>query len=393
MDKLVSIVVPVYNAEKYIMNCIEALRKQTYTDIEIILVDDGSSDASGKLCDEMQTEDARIKVVHKQNGGVSSARNCGVQIATGDYLMFADSDDFPDARWTERMVELAEHWNVNLVISGYRMVKNYNEAKVPIDHVKAFEPVWAMMREEFYQVLGYMMTFRETMFCPWNKLFETKIVKEHGILFPENMSYGEDFLFNLQYLEYCNGVIETREKLYNYIVQNPESLEAKYKTDLYENQYSLYCAAKKFMIEHHVYNGYNVSNLAYYYVNRTIASIKNLFHEENERTELESRKYVEEILQNPDLIESVYLLDMRENEEQAVFSDLMKAKRYTDVYDAMRNIEKFKKQDQSTVRYRKFPEQVSGWRWIPYTFKSIKKYGVVITTKRIIGKLQRKIRG
>ena len=126
MDKLVSIVVPVYNAEKYIMNCIEALRKQTYTDIEIILVDDGSSDASGKLCDEMQTEDARIKVVHKQNGGVSSARNCGVQIATGDYLMFADSDDFPDARWTERMVELAEHWNVNLVISGYRIVKNYN---------------------------------------------------------------------------------------------------------------------------------------------------------------------------------------------------------------------------------------------------------------------------
>lgn len=392
MDKLVSIVVPVYNAEKYIVNCVNALQRQIYTNLEIILVDDGSKDESAHICDMLEASDARIRVIHKQNGGVSTARNSGIEAATGYYLMFADSDDIVDSHWVSRMVELSEQWNVNLVISSYRMVKNYSEAKQPIDHKKAFEPVWAMTKEEFYDVLGYMMTFRETMFAPWNKLFLTEIVKKNDIKFPEDMCYGEDFLFNLQYLEYCNGVIETREQLYNYIVQNPESLEAQYKPDLYENQTRLYRAAKEFMIEHQVYKGFNVSNLAYYYVNRVIASVKNQHSEKNEKTELETRRYVESFFENRDVIESTFFVDLHENQDQIIFTDLVKAKQYEKIYDALRNVQEFKITNASTIRYKVIPESSYGWHWIPYTFKSIKKYGMVITSKRIMGKVKRKLR-
>lgn len=391
MKKLVSIVVPVYNAEKYITNCVQALQRQLYQNIEIILVDDGSIDESLRICNSLAEKDSRIRVVHKDNGGVGSARNCGIREAQGEYLVFCDSDDIADPYWVWRMVQLAEQWNVNFVICSYRMVKKCEEAKVPIQHQKPFEPVWAQTREEFFNVLAYMMAFRETMFQPWNKLFYTSIIKEHQIRFPEDMDYGEDFLFNIQYLEYCNGVVETREKLYNYIVQNPESLEKRYRPDLFENQTRLYKAAKDFLINHDAYSGFNVSNLSYYYVCRVVAAVKNQFHEKNNKCDLEIRKYVDKIVKDKEVIEAVFIADLHDNEEQSLFTDLIKGKQYDKVYDALKDIVVYRQQNESTVRYKVLPEQPWGWRWMPYTFKSIKQYGVVITFRRITGKIRRKL--
>ena len=95
MEKdLISIIIPVYNVEKYLKECVDSVRKQTYKNLEIILIDDGSKDNSGKLCDELAKEDNRIKVIHKENGGLSDARNVGIENATGEYIQFIDSDDF-----------------------------------------------------------------------------------------------------------------------------------------------------------------------------------------------------------------------------------------------------------------------------------------------------------
>lgn len=392
MDKLVSIVVPVYNAEKYIYNCVESIMKQVYKNLEIILVDDGSIDTSPLICDKLAQQDSRIKVIHKKNGGVSSARNAGIEMVTGEYLMFADSDDIVDGHWVARMVQLAELWNVNFVICTYRLCKTMYEAMIPINHEKAFEPVWAMSKEEFYSVLGYMMTFRETMFAPWNKLFVTSIVKEHKIQFPEDMSYGEDLLFNLKYLEYCNGVIETREQLYNYIMQNTDSLEAKYKPDLFENQTRLYKAVKQFMIEHNVYRGYNVSNISYYYTKRVLASIVNQFHEKNEKSSLNTRKYVESIVNDLEVQEAVSYADLHETELESCFTDMMRNHQYENIYDELLKIDSGMKERPANVRYKNQESMPYGIRWIPYTFKSIKKYGIFITFKRITGKISRKLR-
>ncbi|MGY3662873.1 MAG: glycosyltransferase family 2 protein [Roseburia sp. 1XD42-69] len=395
MEKLVSIVVPVYNAEKYITNCINALQKQIYPNIEIILVDDGSRDKSLEICNMFAVNDKRIKVVHKENGGVSSARNTGIEMASGEYLMFADADDMAEPFWVKRMVELAEQWNVNLVICSYHKVQNYTEAKQSSGSIKAFEPVWATTREEFYEILGYMMTFRETMFCPWNKLFLMEIVTSQHIRFPEDVEYGEDFLFNLKYLEYCNGVIETKEKLYTYILQNPDSLEGKYKPDLYENQMKLYRAAKEFMIAHKVYHGFNVENLAFYCANRVIACVKNQFHRENSKSEWDRKQYIKSFFDNPDIRESVVIANLQGNQEQINFTELVKSKQYDMIYDTMLNGEiedELFLDREATVRFKVLPERPGGLGWIPYTIKSVGEFGVVITVKRIFGKVIRKIR-
>ena len=134
MEHLVSIVVPVYNAERYLCTSIHALQKQDYSNIEIILVDDGSKDASPSICDSFEKEDKRIRAIHKTNGGVSSARNAGIEAATGKYIMFVDSDDLCESNIVSRMVFLAEHWNVNFVICGFRTVNDIKSALNPIRH-------------------------------------------------------------------------------------------------------------------------------------------------------------------------------------------------------------------------------------------------------------------
>lgn len=117
-DKMVSVIIPVYNVEKYIRECVDSVIKQTYRDIEIILVDDGSTDSSGILCDEYAKNDLRIKVIHKQNGGLSSARNAGIEIATGDYLTFVDSDDYIALDMLEQLMYAIEHFDADFVACG-----------------------------------------------------------------------------------------------------------------------------------------------------------------------------------------------------------------------------------------------------------------------------------
>ena len=103
---MISVIVPIYNVEKYLIKCIESIINQTYKDLEIILVDDGSTDSSGKICDEFATKDNRIKVIHKKNGGLSSARNIGLDICKGNYISFIDSDDYIELDMYEKMIKI-----------------------------------------------------------------------------------------------------------------------------------------------------------------------------------------------------------------------------------------------------------------------------------------------
>lgn len=391
--KKVSIVVPVYNAENYITDCVNALIGQSYSNLEIILVDDGSKDNSPQLCDNFAEIDQRIKVIHKKNGGVSCARNTGICMATGDYLMFADSDDSYEKNMVSRMVKLADIWDVNLVICSYRVVENAIEAITPINNTKLFEPVCAMTRDEVFNALGYMMACRETIFAPWNKLFSLEIVKENNVKFPEDISYGEDFLFNLQYLRYCNGVIETREKLYNYILQNPDSLEARYKPDLFENQTVLYRAAKEFMTIHNVYSNYNTYYLSYYYAKCIYNCILAQKNKKNKNTEFEKRIYVRSFFDSEDVLRAVFYANLQETPEQCIFTNLVKSERYDEIYDAIIRYQWEKNSGSGDTRYKVIPESGNGLKWIPLTLRSVKKYGLVITIQRIIGKILRKVKG
>ncbi|MFR8226522.1 MAG: glycosyltransferase family 2 protein [Lachnospirales bacterium] len=391
MEALVSIVVPVYNAERYILACAHALQRQDYQNLEIILVDDGSTDASPVICDRLAGEDSRIQVIHKKNGGVSSARNAGIEVASGSYLMFADSDDLPEKAWVSRMVALFERWNVELVICSFRTANSFQEAQMPINNESVTELVHALDRKRFLDALGYMIACRATMFAPWNKLFSLDIIKKNNIRFEQGVNYGEDFLFNLQYLQYCNGIIETEEKLYNYIMQNTESLEAKYKPDLFENQTKLYMTAKNFMINNQIYEGKNIRYLDLYYASHILQCIENQNNPQNKKSILEREQDVAGYFNLKEAVEAVFNADLDGNLMQKKFTELVKAGRYQEIYEAITSSGDNIENDLNYVRYKVVEMVPGGIRWIPYTFASVKKYGLIITVKRIFGKVCRKI--
>ena len=119
MDALISVIIPVYNVSQYLPRCIESVINQTYQNLEIILVDDGATDDSGVICDDYARKDPRIRVVHKENGGLSSARNAGIQIARGEYLTFIDSDDYVDRDYTEFLYELVCQYSAKMAIFSH----------------------------------------------------------------------------------------------------------------------------------------------------------------------------------------------------------------------------------------------------------------------------------
>ncbi len=220
---MVSIIVPVYNAEKYLHKCVDALTAQSFNDIEIILVNDGSRDSSGGLCDMYAEKDSRIKVIHKQNGGVSSARNAGIEAANGDYIMFCDSDDHADKDWVKGLLDCAKGHPSCMPLcdiantSVHGNIIDYNkmpDSEYSDGEVYIFEP--DMIKELIrYAVLYY----------PNNKIYIASIIKENGLKFDNSISLGEDGLFVFEYLCYVGGcTVYLHKPLYMYVDANEESL-------------------------------------------------------------------------------------------------------------------------------------------------------------------------
>ena len=133
MEDLISVIVPIYNVEKYINRCIDSIIEQTYTNLEIILVDDGSTDNSGSICDEYAKKDNRIKVIHKENGGVSSARNVGLDTAIGQYITFVDSDDYIEKKYCEILLKTLKKQKADCVACGYNRIYKNKEEKMSMN--------------------------------------------------------------------------------------------------------------------------------------------------------------------------------------------------------------------------------------------------------------------
>lgn len=209
MQPTVSIIVPVYNAENTIRRCIESILEQEYTDFELLLVDDGSKDRSGAICDEYT--DPRIRVIHKENSGVSETRNLAIDQARGTYLQFLDSDDWitPDA--TLSLVRAAETYHCDLVISDfYRVVGERVSRKGDIDDdtVLSREEYAAHMMENpadfYYGVL-------------WNKLYRRDIVERYHLRMDPEISWCEDFMFNLEYIRHAETFYALQVPIYYYV--------------------------------------------------------------------------------------------------------------------------------------------------------------------------------
>lgn len=211
MNPMVSIIVPVYNAEKYIHRCIDSILHQEYTDYELLLVDDGSTDASGAICDEYASNDKRIHVFHKPNTGVSDTRNMALGKAKGTYLQFLDSDDWitPDA--TKLMVRAAQENHCDLVISDF-----YRVVGKRISHKGDIEEEGVLSQEEF---AAHMMVNPADFYYGvlWNKLFRREIVEQHQLRMDTEISWCEDFMFNLEYIRYAQTFYALQAPIYYYV--------------------------------------------------------------------------------------------------------------------------------------------------------------------------------
>lgn len=203
----ISVVVPVYNAETTINRCVNSVLSQSYTNWELLLVDDGSSDASGSICDEYAKHDSRIKVFHKENGGVSSARNVGIVNAIGEWITFVDADDFIEGNF----LSLDFGWTEDLLIQNYRFVGDEYKEKLFTSK--------SLSKDDFPRFINSFL-HEEWLRTPWGKFFKLSIIKDNNLAFLENVRIGEDAIFVQDYLTFCASARQTGMSGYVYSCDN-----------------------------------------------------------------------------------------------------------------------------------------------------------------------------
>ena len=209
---LISVIVPVYKAEKYLCRCIDSILAQTYTDFELLLIDDGSPDRSGEICDEYAKQDSRVRVFHKPNGGVSSARNMGLDNARGEWVTFVDADDQVLLSFFQQLIEKAD---ADWILGGYIETIGVN----------------SLITDKLYQgndIIDFCNNYNgvHILRSCWGGLYRTSIIRSNDIRFSRQLHYAEDTVFNLAYLTYCCSVRTICEL--GYIYHNDMLFEDKY---------------------------------------------------------------------------------------------------------------------------------------------------------------------
>lgn len=217
MKQVISVIVPVYNVEKYINKCVESLTKQTYGELEIILVDDGSQDRCPIILDEWEKKDKRIKVIHQINGGLSDARNAGLKVASGDYIAFVDSDDYIDETMYEKLLSMFQNNEIDIAICNFQYVdengnsENYREKndKLPI-HDSILTGKEVLEKKVFEDKYWYWVVV-------WNKLYRRKIFEDYRFI--EGKIHEDEYAFH-HTMSKCNKIACCSEQLYYYVQRN-----------------------------------------------------------------------------------------------------------------------------------------------------------------------------
>ncbi len=205
----ISIIVPIYNAENYLRQCINSILEQTYSNLEIILVDDGAEDKSGEICDELEKTDDRIKVIHVENGGVSRARNIGLENATGEYIMFIDADDFYEKNSCEILYNTITQNDADFVVGNYiNTTANGEKWEDPIFSQQSYDNFWLSVND--HKKSFYVMNS-----VVWNKIFKREFIEKNNFRFKDGM-IAEDAIFSISCYFNSDKAYYTNEVVYNY---------------------------------------------------------------------------------------------------------------------------------------------------------------------------------
>lgn len=213
-----SIIIPIYNKEQFLKRCINSICNQTYQNLQIILIDDGSTDHSGVICEEYAKEDSRIEVYHTENKGVGQARNYGLSKVRGTYIQFVDGDDYITNKATEVLIMTMKNSSVDMVVCGY--MKKFNNFFIPNGKMEPYkiysnsEYLIRTLKDPGHHYYGVL----------WNKLYLADTIKKNNIQFDDTVDLGEDFIFNLDYIKHIARIRVIYNKLCIYSCETPDSL-------------------------------------------------------------------------------------------------------------------------------------------------------------------------
>lgn len=233
MNSKISVIVPAYNAQKTIKKCIESILTQTYKNLEIILINDGSNDKTEEMCEKLVQTDNRIKYYYKENTGVSKTRNFGLDKASGDYISFIDADDFLEKNMYEIMIKKIN--NADILICNCFLISDNKKIDNDIDiKNSSYENLEEMLKDINNKEINRYVN------PPWNKLIKREIIINNNILFNPKISLGEDLIFNLTCMKYANKINIINERLYNYVVTTSGLSEKRRDIkDFLNNSFSL----------------------------------------------------------------------------------------------------------------------------------------------------------
>ena len=220
----VSIIIPAYNVEKYIKKCIESICNQTYRNIEIIIIDDGSTDNTAKIVDRYSHYDNRIKIIHKENKGVSAARNIGIEVSKGEYLVFVDADDYLASDYIEYMVSLAQRSNADFCLSKNCYTRK-NEPQISTDEIQDLSPE---------EATALLLSPIVIVGC-WNKILKKSFIDAHNLRFSTSLFYGEGLSFITQASQLASCVTAGNRKVYYYRRNNELSATTKFDINKLRN--------------------------------------------------------------------------------------------------------------------------------------------------------------
>ncbi|TDG00318.1 glycosyltransferase family 2 protein [Paenibacillus piri] len=317
-DVLVSVIVPVYNLEQYVGRALDSLLEQTLRSIEIIVVNDGSTDGSGTVAEAYARNDGRIKVVHKTNGGVSSARNTGLELAQGEYVTFVDPDDFIDRRAYEHMYDTASQTGCDIVICGFSYVSEANLAGE-----SARLPIIANVvlgKQEIREQIWYNLLYSDMDAGVWNKLYRRDLLGRHRIRFDETVLFTEDHLFNLVAFTYAGHAIYIPEPFYRYVVSIPNSASKKYRYNYFQLYEHVYLFKLKLLSVWGWEEDRSRRAAANYFVYQSMKAMINEFSKASPKSFLQRVRSVKEMVDSPVLRQGVHVVEASPDYVNSLYS-------------------------------------------------------------------------
>ncbi|HIW41486.1 MAG TPA: glycosyltransferase [Candidatus Mediterraneibacter vanvlietii] len=295
----VSVIMPVYKVEEYVGKAIESIQAQTLKEWEFLIVDDGTPDRSGEICDEYAAKDDRIHVIHKENGGAPSARNMAIEMAKGEYFYFLDSDDWAEPEMLEDMYNLAKRDNAQLVVAGFYIDTYIGDGNYMTDDYVVQDAVYP--NKEEFRKNAYKLFDKNLLYTPWNKLYEAKYIMENNLRFPT--TFWDDFPFNVSIVRNVERVTVTSRQYYHFLRARTESETAAYRPGMYEKREEEHGWMVNLYKEWHVWDEASKEMIARRYIERFIGCVENVTNPKCEMTEKEKRREIKKMLANPRVAE------------------------------------------------------------------------------------------